>query len=100
MRADFNKILLVTAHPDDIEFGMGATLSSLVDDKSKKFRVIICSDCEDQPGNEGIIDELDDSMRFFGIKDYEVIGLPNTKLPSVGDSIREKLEIVKKRIPT
>lgn len=93
---DFNnkKILFVTAHPDDIEFGMGGTLN-LITKKSKQIKSIIFSNCEDQPGNQGIVKELKKSMEFYGISDYEVLDLPNTKFPEVTDKIREKLESVK-----
>ena len=90
------KILIVAAHPDDIEFGMGGTLSLLVENKNIRFKVVVCSDCEEQPGNKGITKEFEQSMDFFGIDDYEILGLPNTKLPSVSDKIREKLELIKK----
>jgi len=57
------KILIVGAHPDDIEFGMGATLNKL--DK-KNVRIIVLSDTTNING-ESIVEELNNSMKFYKI---------------------------------
>ena len=88
------RILLLTSHPDDVEFGMGGTLNRLIKE-SEHVKSVIFANCEEQPGNEGILNELKDSMSCYKIHDYEVLDLPNTKFPEVTDKIREKLEQIK-----
>lgn len=57
------KILIVGAHPDDIEFGMGATLNQLDKDN---ILVVVFSDTVNLNG-ESIINELSNSMNLYGL---------------------------------
>lgn len=91
-KTHFKKILLVSAHPDDIEYGMGGTLYKLCKGKRAKIKVIIFADCEEQPGNKGITKEFKRSMRFFDIINYKLYDFPNTKLLEHSSQIREQLE--------
>jgi len=75
------KILIVTAHPDDLEFGMGATLAKLVNQRTKtpldtipptkgayktapehQIKIHVFSNSADVKGNDGILQELSKSI--------------------------------------
>ena len=83
------KILLLAAHPDDIEFGMGATISKLIRERHEIYLFCFC-DCE-------IKDEFYKSMELFpeikviGFYDYEVRTLPIHR--------QQVLEILKNTTP-
>ena len=70
-----NRILLLAPHPDDIEFGMGGTLSKLLG-SNKEIHVAVFSNCElSTPTGftKGVImDEFRESMSFFGIPKHRV----------------------------
>ena len=57
------KILIIGAHPDDIEFGLGATLNQI---KNENVRIIIFSDTVNLNG-ESIIDEVANSMKIYNL---------------------------------
>ncbi|HJU13545.1 MAG TPA: PIG-L family deacetylase [Candidatus Nitrosotalea sp.] len=63
------KIVVLGAHPDDIELGMGGTLYQI---RKYKPKVIIFSDSTDIKGNSRITGELKKSMAICGIK-YQVL---------------------------
>lgn len=62
------KILIVGAHPDDIEFGLGATLNQL--DK-KNIKCVIFSDTTNLNGNK-ILDELSNSLKDIYNVDFSL----------------------------
>lgn len=95
MEFNLKNILLIGAHPDDIEFGMGASLAKFKENKKTKFKVVVFANCEEQPGNAGITEEFKESMKFFGIKNYDLHDLPNTHLPEYSSDIRSILESTK-----
>jgi len=57
------RILIIGAHPDDIELGMGATLNQI---KKENIKIIVFSDTVHRNG-EAILDELNESMRIYGL---------------------------------
>ena len=57
------KILIIGAHPDDIELGMGATLNQI---KKEDVKIIVFSDTVHRNG-KAILDELNESMRIYGL---------------------------------
>src|SRR5207245_293245 len=63
------KICIIGAHPDDIELGLGATLSQI---KYEDIRVDIFSGANEIEGNENIPQELRASMEVFGIWNWVV----------------------------
>lgn len=93
---DLATILFVGAHLDDIELGAGGLLIRSLEGGVRP-QILIFSDCEDQPGNEGITQEFERSMDYLGIKEYDLLRLPNMRLPSHADQIRETLEKYKER---
>ncbi len=89
------KILLLGAHPDDIE----STASSfLIKRKNIEPYVLVFSDCEEQPGNKGITEEFEESMSILKVKNYELLDIPNTKFPAYCEEIRSILENYKEKL--
>jgi len=60
------KILCFGAHSDDVEMGMGATLSKLLREKHE-VKVVIMSSAANKKGNEGIENEFNDSMKIYNV---------------------------------
>ena len=83
-------ILFVAAHVDDIELGAAGFLSKMID--KANCRVIIFSDCEEQPGNKGITEEFFKSMETLGVKDYVLHHFTNTRFPQEAHEIRKVLD--------
>ena len=89
------KILLLGAHPDDIE----STASSfLIKRKNIEPYVLVFSDCEEQPGNKGITEEFEESMSILKVKNYKLLDIPNTKFPAYCEEIRSILENYKEKL--
>jgi len=86
--------LFIGAHPDDIEIGSGGFLIQSIQN-GIECCIITFSDCSEQKGNKGIIEEYKQSMDYLGIDDYFLYHLPNTKLPDHNDEIRDILEKIK-----
>ena len=57
------RILIVGAHPDDIEFGLGATLNQI---KDEEIKIVVFSTTTNLNG-EKIIKELNNSMRIHDL---------------------------------
>lgn len=65
-----NRILLLGAHPDDLEFASGGTISKLKREGHELF-VAVFSPSLQLEQNKHILEELHDSMKIFGIKDNQ-----------------------------
>jgi LmbE family N-acetylglucosaminyl deacetylase len=84
------KILLVGAHPDDLEFGMGATMFGL-----KHVQALILSDTVNVNGDE-VKKDLDASMRYYGFP-YTLLREPQTmQFFKFEDVLKNALFAVKK----
>lgn len=59
------KICIIGAHPDDIELGCGGTLNQI---KELNPFVAFLSSSDNIPGNTGIVEECNNSMKMYGIK--------------------------------
>ena len=65
-----NRILILGAHPDDIEFAMGATLAKLARDPRNYIFAAVFSPALQLPENKNILNELRNSMKIYGIDYY------------------------------
>ena len=83
------KILLLAAHPDDIEFSMGATVSKLIREKHEIYLFCFC-DCE-------IKDEFRNAMKVFS--EIRVLGFYDYKVRTLPIHRQQVLEIFKNTTP-
>ena len=91
-----NRILFLSAHPDDFETGAGGFFVKLKGSAKDYFNLVF-SECSEQKGNEGIVQEFHESMKTLGIEKgkFELLDLPNTKMPENSAKIREAMEKVR-----
>jgi LmbE family N-acetylglucosaminyl deacetylase len=91
--------LFTGAHIDDIEIGAAGLLTKSLTAGIHCY-VLVFSDCEEQLGNEGITEEFEKSMKILGVEKANSIlyPLPNTKLPSNSEKIRNILESIKRSL--
>jgi len=83
------KILLLAAHPDDIEFSMGATVSKLIREGHEIYMFCFC-DCD-------IKDEFYKSITLF--KQIKIIGIYDYKVRTLPEHRQQVLEILKNTTP-
>ena len=81
------KILIVGAHPDDIEFGMGATLNQI---KDEDVRVIVFCDTVERNTNL-ILNELNQSMKLYNLPFVLIKDIENMHFTENQQKIRQRL---------
>ena len=93
-----SKILILGAHPDDIEYGCGATLNKLIEQKNRIF-IAVFSPAMQIPENKHILTELKNSMNVYGIqdKDYAVFDFRTRMFPITSPEIQDKVFQLKKQ---
>jgi LmbE family N-acetylglucosaminyl deacetylase len=91
-----NRILFLSAHPDDFETGAGGFFAKLKGSGKDYFNLVF-SDCSEQKGNEGIVSEFHESMKTLGIEKgkFELLDFQNTRLPESAAKIREAMERIR-----
>jgi len=99
----FNKVLVISAHTDDFEFGCGATVNRLIRQSSEIFSVVfsICEDSvpKDLP-KDTLLKEMYNSAKHFGIKkeNIRVFKFPVRKFPQYRQDILEELVKIQKTV--
>ena len=99
----FNKILAISAHTDDMEFGCGATVNRLIRQQSAVYSAVF-SICEDSvPGNlpkDILLEEMHDSAKVLGIPADRiyVYKFPVRKFPQFRQEILEEMVKLQKSI--
>jgi len=88
------RILFLSAHPDDFEAGAGGFFLKAKASGKECFNLVF-SECSEQKGNEGIVQEFHESMKLLGIEKFQLLDFPNTKLPENAAGIREAMERVR-----
>ncbi len=90
-------VLLVGGHPDDIEVMCGGTLSKY-QEKTSQVNSVIFAPCLEDPHNEGILQEYQNSMSSLGV--YEAINHSFTRdiLEQHIQEIRDILHHLQKRL--
>ena len=91
-----DRILFLSAHPDDFEAGVGGFFTK-AKSSGKDYFNLVFSECSEQKGNEGIVQEFHESMKVLGIEKgkFELMDFPNTKLPENAAKIREAMERIR-----
>jgi LmbE family N-acetylglucosaminyl deacetylase len=90
------RILFLSAHPDDFEAGAGGFFVKARASGKDCFNLVF-SECSEQKGNEGIVQEFHESMKLLGLGKgkFELMHFPNTKLPENAAGIREAMERIR-----
>jgi N-acetylglucosamine malate deacetylase 1 len=91
------KILIVSSHPDDIEFAMGATLNRLTKG-SDYIEVHIFSQSEDIHGNEGIQEECNNSIHGIYKLDLHIHKYPTMHFSEHQQAIRDDIFKIKQEM--
>lgn len=89
-------ILAIGPHPDDVEAGCGGSVARLVDEGNKLIYLVF-SRCLDQNGNEGIVEEVQNSSKALSADKFLLCDLPNRRLFEHGEEMRAILEEIRGR---
>ena len=77
-------ILIIAAHPDDVEFGMGGTTAKL-SKHNKVSQLILCKG--DRPGNEHVQQDrqrtVHNNAQDLGVTDTQILNYSDVKLDRV-----------------
>jgi|688.fasta_scaffold560831_1 LmbE family N-acetylglucosaminyl deacetylase len=74
---EMKNVLVMGAHPDDIEFGMGATVSRFKREGKTHTKFIVFSNCDSslpvgfKPGT--LVDECKESLSVYGVGESEIV---------------------------
>lgn len=87
-------VLLVGAHPDDIEIMCGGTMSKYLG-HTEEVKSVIFAPCLEDPLNEGIIAEYQESMQLLGVQSHLSHDFPRDILEAYIQDIRDLLYTLK-----
>jgi LmbE family N-acetylglucosaminyl deacetylase len=89
-----SRLLFIGAHPDDIELGASGFVSTALK-KKHEVEWVVLSKANDQPGNQNILSELEQSCKVLGIEKAEVLEFPTLHFPRHRTGIRQSLEKIR-----
>jgi len=96
---DNKHILMLGAHPDDVEYGMGGTIHRFRDQFQSAHYVVLSSTL-DFPQNRGIDEELRAAAKLMAVRNLQLMDYPWMEFHSVRGKIRQFLfELNKKNKP-
>ena len=99
----FNKVLLLSAHTDDFEFGCGATVSRLIRQNCEIYSAVF-SICEESVpkgmAKDTLLKEMQNSAKHFGLNEenIRVFKFPVRKFPEFRQDILEEMVKLQKEI--
>ena len=88
----FKRVLVLSAHTDDAEYGAGGTIARLIEEGCF-VRMIAFSWCD----NRALIDEFSKSCETLGVKSYKVFDLPRREFSYMRQKILDILINEKKK---
>lgn len=92
-------VLVVGAHPDDIELGCGGTVARMADHKHE-VHALVMSRGQNGGDAEQRIREAKRGGEFLAVSSIEVLDFPDTKLQSAGpDMVVEIERVIRERRP-
>ncbi|WP_185714962.1 PIG-L deacetylase family protein [Gulosibacter macacae] len=98
--ADTNRtrrVLVVGAHPDDLELGCGGTLAKLIDEGAEVHAIVMTNGSVGAEGDTRVT-EAETAARFLGIASVQVFDEPDTNLHLVENRLMQLIEETIKRV--
>ena len=104
MNLDFKNVVVIAPHPDDETLGLGGTIKRLIKNKIKVSILIVSGHLPplySKASYKKTLDESKNVLKFLGVKDYEFLNIPATKVNEVPVSeLNGKIDaFIKKRAP-
>jgi len=88
------RILLVAAHPDDVESGCGGTVAKW---QHNTFSAVVFAPCLEDPLNAGIVQEYEKAMATLGVNTTARHSFPRDILEHRNQEVRDILHHLKKQ---
>jgi LmbE family N-acetylglucosaminyl deacetylase len=98
MKTDYQRLLFVGPHPDDVELGCGGVINRF--GRDAEIAYLILSPCLEDPRNEHILSEAAEASRVLGIPQQSIIveDLPRRTFHDRREDIRRILIAARDRL--